>query len=90
MKKDKTKSFIILGIIIFIFFVLFFTVIRPLIIFDADDWIYVAPRNRSFVPITKIWNPAKVFPETFSASFLHWIVIYPTIPLHLSKSTTAI
>ena len=68
MKKFFQKSINILKseylwIILFALFFIFFTNIYPLILYDADDWTYVA-QARSFMPIIGDWNPAKVLPET--------------------------
>lgn len=62
---------------VFAFFYIWFSKIHPLIIYDADDWTYIA-YVRSAAPIWGAWNPAKVFPEVlmpfFSNIFLHTLV----------------
>lgn len=42
----------------------FFCRCCPLILYDADDWIYIAYK-RIPLPIWGGWNPSRVFPETF-------------------------
>ena len=49
---------------IFVFVLMFFTQIHPIIIFDTDDWCY-AYIHRSALPLWKAWNPIRIFPEVF-------------------------
>lgn len=76
--KKKNFVFIIMAILIFSFIYVFFTKIHPLVIFDFDDWSYIA-FNREFIPIIHAWNPAKLFPETFMPLMCNFaaFVIYP-------------
>ena len=48
---------------VFAFLYIWFTQIHPLILFDSDDWLYVAYVRRG-IPLWGNWNPAKLFPET--------------------------
>lgn len=52
------------GMGIFLFALIFFAQIHPLVPYDMDDWLYVGWRRNAY-PIWKDWNPARVFPETF-------------------------
>ena len=62
--KHKEKIGVYGGvIIIFIFLMIFFTNIHPLIIYDSDDWLYMSYR-REAIPDINEWNPGKVLPET--------------------------
>lgn len=76
--RKKNFVFIIMAILIFLFTYIFFTRVHPLIIFDSDDWGYIT-FSRRFMPIFNIWNPAKLFPETFMPlmSSIAAFVIYP-------------
>lgn len=49
---------------IFSFMYIWFTQIHPLIVFDTDDWTYIA-HVRYALPIWGDWNPSRVFPEVF-------------------------
>ena len=60
---NKNKFINLIWIIIFILFFVFFTRLYPLILYDADDWTYVA-QDRRMLPIIGYWNPSKVLPET--------------------------
>ena len=47
---------------IFVFVLVFYTVMHPLYIVDTDDWAHLH-YTRPIYPIWHGWNPAKVFPE---------------------------
>ena len=47
---------------IFAFCYLWFALIHPLVVFDADDWTYIA-YVRQAIPAWGEWNPSRVFPE---------------------------
>ena len=67
VKKYSRKEHILLigfSTIIFLSMLLFFLRIHPLIIYDADDWLY-ASYFRLPIPIWNDWNPSRVFPEIF-------------------------
>lgn len=78
--KNNKRLFIIYGILVFVGLLLFFTFINPLTIYDADDWLYIS-RPRKPIPMLHVWNPIKVFPETFMplVSYLGIFVINPLI-----------
>lgn len=47
---------------IFIFSFIFFSQIHPLVLFDGDDWTYIAVFRKPF-PLWGSWNPSRVLPE---------------------------
>lgn len=64
---------------VFAFFYIWFSQIHPLIVYDADDWTYLA-YVRKATPIWGDWNPAKVFPEVIMP-FLSNIILHTIVPL---------
>lgn len=64
---------------VFAFFCIWFAKIHPLVIYDADDWTYVA-YVRSAAPMWGGWNPAKVFPEVLFP-FFSGIILHTLVPL---------
>lgn len=77
MKKDKTLLItFFLGI--FLFFLLFYIRIHPLIPYNADDWMFMSA-NRIALPSIHAWNPSRVLPETLMPLFsdLAAYIIYP-------------
>ena len=64
---------------IFVFVLMFFTQIHPIIIFDTDDWCY-AYIHRSALPLWKAWNPIRIFPEVFMP-LVSMIGVYAFAPL---------
>ena len=64
---------------VFAFFYIWFSRIHPLIVYDADDWTYVA-YVRKATPIWGDWNPAKVFPEVLMP-FFSTIILHTLVPL---------
>lgn len=55
-------AFIYFTILIFIFCLMFFCKVHPLIPYDADDWFFLA-KNRIALPLWGSWNPTRIFPE---------------------------
>lgn len=49
--------------LIFIYFIVFFTKLHPIILSDTDDWLY-AFKVREAIPLWKVWNPSRIFAET--------------------------
>ena len=64
---------------IFAFFYIWFSKIHPLIVYDLDDWTYLA-YVRKATPIWGDWNPAKVFPEVVMP-FVSTIILHTIVPL---------
>lgn len=64
---------------VFAFFYIWFSKIHPLIVYDADDWTYIAYVRRA-TPIWGEWNPAKVFPEVLMPFFSN-IILHTLVPL---------
>lgn len=80
MKKRKLTGFEMAWYLgIFGFLLVWFTQIHPLVVYDADDWTYLA-YVRSATPIWGDWNPAKVFPETVMP-FFSTVAVYTLMPL---------
>ena len=73
---------------VFFFFVVWFTRIHPLTVYDADDWRYIA-YVRTALPLWNDWNPARVFPEVFmplmSAVAVH--ILMPVLGDYLQALT---
>lgn len=64
---------------IFIFLFVWFTKVHALVVFDADDWSYLA-YVRATTPVWGEWNPAKVFPEVIFP-FFSTVAAYLVMPL---------
>lgn len=82
MKKDCTQESVLkkyelafVSLLAFLFFLLFFYKIHPLVLLDTDDWTYSYMARRA-VPQWGAWNPARVLPE----------VLMPLVTL-ISKSS---
>ena len=78
MKKEKLLE-ALWYIAIFAFFYIWFSKIHPLVVYDSDDWTYIAYARRA-TPIWGEWNPAKVFPEVLLPFFSN-IILYTLVPL---------
>lgn len=79
MQHKKILSGLFFGMI-FLFFVIFFTTIHPIILFDMDDW-YYAFIHRAAIPLWKYWNPIRMFAEVFMpiVSMIGAYVFHPLI-----------
>lgn len=66
-------------LLVFFFLYLWFSKIHALVVFDADDWSYLA-YVRMATPIWGEWNPAKVFPEVVFP-FFSTVAAYVLTPL---------
>lgn len=86
--KFKHLSFLIMAIVILAFMYVFFTNIYPLIVYDADDWTYIAA-PRSFIPLIHAWNPARVLPETLMpiCGSIASYIVYPITHNYLGSLT---
>lgn len=64
LRKGTLKRFEVPIVIsaIFLFFLFYFYVIHPLVLFDMDDWLY-SYLQRNATLQWKAWNPARVLPE---------------------------
>jgi hypothetical protein len=71
---------------VFLTIYVFFTVVYPLVIFDGDDWCYIA-QFRNPLPLWHNWNPARVFPETIMPvmGYIGAYVIYPLTGHYLAS-----
>ena len=63
---------------IFVFFLIFFYKIHPIMLYDMDDWQF-SSYSRIPVPIWGDWNPTRILPEisVTAVSFLGRILFYP-------------
>lgn len=78
VKKEKYLEVLWL-FAVFAFFYVWFSRIHPLVVYDADDWTYLA-YVRKATPIWGEWNPAKVFPEVLFP-FFSTIILHTVVPL---------
>lgn len=69
-----------LTILTFAFFMIFFTKVHPIALFDTDSW-YYAYYHRHAWPIWGFWNPTRIFPEVFMPAVSQFCahVLYPLI-----------
>ena len=63
--KKITALLFLAGIFVFSF--IFFAFVHPPVVYDMDDWLYIAWRRNAY-PQWKGWNPCRIFPETFMAA----------------------
>lgn len=79
-KKEKVISFIFLAMIS-IFFIMFYVVIHPIVLFDSDDWINCCS-FRDAIPLYGAWNPGRILPEIMMplCSKIGAYVIHPLFP----------
>lgn len=82
----KKHRYIVYGVVVFLFFYVFYTRVEPIMVSDPDDWTYIG-YTRVPVPLWKNWNPAKVMPETLEgilgsvAAFLYILLLAITLGL---------
>ena len=62
----KKRLLLLLNLTLFVFILIYFTQISPLVPFDGDDWRYIGGIRLPF-PMWGVWNPTKVLPETLMA-----------------------
>lgn len=75
-------------LLVFGFFLIWFTQIHPLTVFDGDDWYYISYSRRA-IPIWGNWNPSRVLPEILMpfCSSIAAYVVYPLIGNYLRAMT---
>ena len=56
----------IFALLVFVFILIWFNYLHPLIIYDGDDWWYMSYIRNAF-PWGDSFNPSRIFPETFMA-----------------------
>lgn len=66
-------------LLVFGFFLVWFTQIHRLSVYDADDWRYVS-HVRTALPLWNDWNPSRVFPEVFMP-LVSRIAVFALMPL---------
>ncbi len=88
--KRDIAIFTMFGLAVFAGLLLFFSKINPLVVYDADDWLYVYELRKP-IPLIHAWNPTKVFPETFMplVSYFGALVINPRINNYCFSLTLA-
>lgn len=64
MRKRERYIWLLYCLAVFGLLFAFFFAIHPLVLFDSDDWTYVA-YARPAIPLWGDWNPTRVFPEVF-------------------------
>lgn len=86
--NQKTLGRFLWYTVIFLFFYIWFSQIHPLVVYDMDDWTYLA-YVRSATPVWGDWNPAKVFPEVMMPFFstLGRYLIYPLVGDYITALT---
>lgn len=89
-KRSVSLYFVVFSILVFVGMTLFFTVINPLVVYDADDWLYIA-QLRKPIPMLHAWNPTRVFPEVAmpAVSYCGALVINPIINNYCRSLTLA-
>ena len=75
---------------IFVFFLIFFYKIHPIMLYDMDDWQF-SSYSRIPVPIWGDWNPTRILPEISmtAVSFLGRILFYPLMNDYFSALSLA-
>ena len=79
LKKIKNTTLVLSFYgLIFIYFIIFFTKIHPIMVSDTDDWNYFF-NHRKAIPLWKNWNLVRVLPEVLMPliSEISTYVIYP-------------
>lgn len=67
MAKTRSRLYhYIFYVCIFMFAFIWFSSIKPFVVYDADDWTYIG-YVRKAMPIWGDWNPARVLPEVLMA-----------------------
>lgn len=63
-KSNKTNHHIyfLFTVGVFLFFMVFYCNVHPIVLLDADDWTYISC-SRAAIPSTKFFNPCRILPE---------------------------
>lgn len=89
-QKVATKriSYCVFCIVIFLFLLVFFSVIHPVQVFDGDDWTYIG-YARDALPDANAWNPTRVLPEILmpAVGSLAAFVVTPILGDYLTAMT---
>ena len=82
------KSIIFCGIILFLFFFMFFSQVHPVVVYDGDDWEGIGIA-RFPLPNWNVWNPIKVLPEASIGlvGYFSAYVIYPILGDYIQSIT---
>ena len=88
VKSYSERAFFLLA---FSFLFVFFTQVHPLVIYDGDDWRYIA-YTRQALPSWNEWNPSRVFAECFQPlmGYFAAYVLTPLIGDYLHAQTVAV
>ena len=78
LSSDFWKMCAVFSCLVFVFMLIFFIFIHPIVIFDTDDWLYIY-RARVPYPTTAEWNPCRVLPGVLMplCGYFSAFVIYP-------------
>lgn len=74
--------------LVFLYFMVFFTQIHPLIVLDGDDWTYIS-FARNAVPMGSGWNPTRILPEILMpvCGFIAAYIVTPIIGNYIFSIT---
>lgn len=91
-RPESWRSCTVAGyfLLVLAFLMIFFTQIHPLVVFDCDDWKYIAFARMPF-PNLHEWNPTRIFPECFMplTGYFAAYVLAPLIGDYLRAMTYA-
>lgn len=78
MKNKKLWGRLLFFTAVFTTFLVFYTLVVPIVIYNLDDWVGLAVR-RDIFPIWRGWNPSRILPETMMplTAQLSVYLIYP-------------
>lgn len=88
MIRDERWKIWIVNIGLFVFLLIFFIRICPIIPYDKDDWIYIGQMRVPF-PLWRNWNPSKVLPEVLMpmCGYIGAYMVYPLTGDYFSSLT---
>ena len=80
MRKYKEKLiYTVYFSVVFVFLLIVFLKIHPLVLFNADDWMY-SSYDRFGIPLWGNWNPCRVLPENLM-SWCTYVSVYLIMPV---------